>query len=97
MVAWLVRPSLQPTRALADVSPSRGVQRSLPTSHRALRKAAMEPARRRNRRGGRKAVLPPDAFQAGRAQTAQGARRRTALGPSRHALARNGALAPPRA
>src|SRR5882762_2311188 len=93
MVTRLVRPSVQPARALAAVAAPCGIKRSFPARYRALRKAEMESRRRRARSGAAEAFLPPDPFQAARAQAAQGAGRCAALRPSRDAAARYGARA----
>src|SRR5207245_4923929 len=73
MVARLVRSSVQPARALAALAAPRGIERSFPARHRALRKAKVESRRRRDRSGAGAALLPPDPFQVAHAQAAQGA------------------------
>src|SRR5881396_181560 len=97
MVARLVRASVQPARALAALAAPRGIERSFPARHRALRKAEVESRRRRDRSGAGVALLPPDPFQAADAQAAQGAASGAALWAPRHAAARYRALAPRRA
>src|SRR5438132_3776718 len=97
MVARLVRASVQPARALAALAAPRGIERSFPTRHRALRKAEVESRRRRDRSGAGEAILPADPFQAADAEAAQGLGRRAALRASRHAAAGYGARAACRA
>src|SRR5712692_12112469 len=79
MVARLVRPPFQPARALAALATPRGLERSIPAGHRALRKAEVESRRCRDPSGTGKAVLPLDPFQAADAEAAQGARRSAAF------------------
>src|SRR5256885_5424895 len=97
VVAWLVRPPVQPARPLAAVAPACRIERSFPARYRALREAEMESRRRRDRSCAGEAVLPADPFQAADAEAAQGLGRRAALRASRHAAAGYGARAACRA